>query len=166
MKKTQSGRSMVEMLGVLAIIGVLSVGGLAGYSMGMSRYRVNRTISDVQLLLTNVRTLYANQSTYNGLTADSLVTMGILTSEKQNLFGGAIDVKADTDKSRFTVEYKKIPAKSCSSIMSSDWGTANDGLVSIQAGSATARTSFPVSVTDAATDCGTSGDVDMVWIYQ
>ena len=26
----QSGRSMVEMLGVLAIIGVLSVGGIAG----------------------------------------------------------------------------------------------------------------------------------------
>ena len=31
-KKTdQSGRSMVEMLGVLAIIGVLSVGGISGY---------------------------------------------------------------------------------------------------------------------------------------
>ena len=27
----QSGRSMIEMLGVLAIIGVLSVGGIAGY---------------------------------------------------------------------------------------------------------------------------------------
>ena len=31
-KNEQSGRSMVEMLGVLAIIGVLSVGGIAGYS--------------------------------------------------------------------------------------------------------------------------------------
>ena len=29
-KSEQSGRSMVEMLGVLAIIGVLSVGGIAG----------------------------------------------------------------------------------------------------------------------------------------
>jgi len=28
-KKNQSGRSMVEMLGVLAIIGVLSVGGIS-----------------------------------------------------------------------------------------------------------------------------------------
>ena len=28
----ENGRSMVEMLGVLAIIGVLSVGGIAGYS--------------------------------------------------------------------------------------------------------------------------------------
>ena len=29
--KNQNGRSMIEMLGVLAIIGVLSVGGIAGY---------------------------------------------------------------------------------------------------------------------------------------
>ena len=31
-KTSDSGRSMIEMLGVLAIIGVLSVGGIAGYS--------------------------------------------------------------------------------------------------------------------------------------
>ena len=37
--KTQSGRSMVEMLETLAIIGVLSIGGIAGYSYGMDKYR-------------------------------------------------------------------------------------------------------------------------------
>ena len=43
MKKlnSQSGRSMIEMLGVLAIIGVLSVGGIAGYSLSMRRHRAN-----------------------------------------------------------------------------------------------------------------------------
>ena len=40
-KKSQSGRSMVEMLGVLAIIGVLSVGGIWGYSLSMRRHRAN-----------------------------------------------------------------------------------------------------------------------------
>ena len=30
MKQKEKGRSMVEMLGVLAIIGVLSIGGIAG----------------------------------------------------------------------------------------------------------------------------------------
>ena len=42
--KSQSGRSMVEMLGVLAIIGVLSVGGIAGYSLSMRRHRANQII--------------------------------------------------------------------------------------------------------------------------
>ena len=45
----QSGRSMVEMLGTLAIIGVLSVGGIMGYSYGMDKYRANRTMNDVRL---------------------------------------------------------------------------------------------------------------------
>ena len=37
-RNTQSGRSMIEMLGVLAIIGVLSVGGISGYSKAMAKY--------------------------------------------------------------------------------------------------------------------------------
>lgn len=45
MKELQNGRSMIEMLGVLAIIGVLSIGGLAGYTMAMNRHRAN-TILD------------------------------------------------------------------------------------------------------------------------
>ena len=46
-KKSQSGRSMVEMLGVLAIIGVLSVGGIAGYSLSMRRHRANGVVDIV-----------------------------------------------------------------------------------------------------------------------
>jgi len=38
------GRSMVEMLGVLAIVGVLSAGALKGYSAAMFRHKVNQTI--------------------------------------------------------------------------------------------------------------------------
>ena len=44
MIKNENGRSMVEMLGVLAIIGVLSVGGIAGYSKAMYRFKMNKTI--------------------------------------------------------------------------------------------------------------------------
>ena len=35
---------MVEMLGVLAIIGVLSIGGIAGYTLSMNRYRANAIV--------------------------------------------------------------------------------------------------------------------------
>ena len=35
---------MVEMLGVLAIIGVLSVGAIAGYSKAMFKYKMNKTM--------------------------------------------------------------------------------------------------------------------------
>ena len=41
MKNSQTGRSMVEMLGVLAVIGILSAGALAGYSKAMFQHRLN-----------------------------------------------------------------------------------------------------------------------------
>ena len=42
--KNQSGRSMVEMLGVLAVIGVLSVGGIYGYRYAMDQYKFNKYV--------------------------------------------------------------------------------------------------------------------------
>ena len=48
MKNTnESGRSMVEMLGVLAIIGVLSIGGIAGYTMAMNKYQANEIVNTI-----------------------------------------------------------------------------------------------------------------------
>jgi len=51
MKKLESGRSMVEMLGVLAIIGVLSIGGIAGYTMAMNRYKANEILNAASMAL-------------------------------------------------------------------------------------------------------------------
>ncbi|MBP5614981.1 MAG: hypothetical protein J6X42_00280, partial [Alphaproteobacteria bacterium] len=59
---------MVEMLGVLAIIGVLSAGGLAGYSKAMFKHKLNSTMDQITMLVTNIRTMYGTQGNYNGLT--------------------------------------------------------------------------------------------------
>ena len=40
----EQGRSMVEMLGTLAIVGVLSVGAIGGYSYAMNKHRTNELI--------------------------------------------------------------------------------------------------------------------------
>ena len=50
MKFNETGRSMVEMLGVLAIIGVLSVGGIAGYNTAMKRYKANEVVNTATML--------------------------------------------------------------------------------------------------------------------
>lgn len=53
---TQSGRSMVEMLGVLAIIGVLSVGAISGYSKAMDKYKLNKVIDTANHLFATIMT--------------------------------------------------------------------------------------------------------------
>ncbi len=50
MKKNENGRSMIEMLGVLAIIGVLSVGGIYGYTVAMRKYRANEIVQTMSML--------------------------------------------------------------------------------------------------------------------
>ena len=49
-----AGRSMVEMLGVLAIIGVLSVGAIAGYSKAMMKYKLNKHAEQMNTLINAV----------------------------------------------------------------------------------------------------------------
>lgn len=48
--ENQKGRSMIEMLGVLAIVGVLSVGGIAGYSKAITKYKLNKLVEEYSLL--------------------------------------------------------------------------------------------------------------------
>ncbi len=45
--KSELGRSMLEMLGVLAIIGVLSIAAMAGYSYAVTKWKANETIVDL-----------------------------------------------------------------------------------------------------------------------
>ena len=49
-----TGRSMVEMLGVLAIIGVLSVGAISGYSKAMFKYKLNKHAEQMNTLINAV----------------------------------------------------------------------------------------------------------------
>ena len=51
--KNECGRSMIEMLGVLVIIGVLSVGAIAGYSKAMKKHKLNVQAQGLSLLLQN-----------------------------------------------------------------------------------------------------------------
>ena len=52
MRRSEKGRSMVEMLGVLAIIGVLSVGGIYGYTVAMAKYKANEVAQSASMLAT------------------------------------------------------------------------------------------------------------------
>ena len=46
----ETGRSMVEMLGVLAIIGVLSIGSIQGYTYAMNKYRANHVLMAMAII--------------------------------------------------------------------------------------------------------------------
>lgn len=53
-KKQENGRSMIEMLGILAIIGVLTVGSITGYSKAMRRHLLNKQREQYNYILHNI----------------------------------------------------------------------------------------------------------------
>ncbi|MBQ8671790.1 MAG: hypothetical protein IJ525_04630 [Alphaproteobacteria bacterium] len=90
-KNAQTGRSMIEMLGVLAIIGVLSVGGIAGYSKAMMKYRINKTIEQITITSQNIRSFFANQPSstrYSSLNSEG-ACWGVLAGSNNKPCEGA-----------------------------------------------------------------------------
>ncbi len=132
---TQSGRSMIEMLGVLAIIGVLSVGGIAGYSKAMMKYRINKTIEQITLIAGNVRTFFASQGNYSGVINTDVIKKAKLVpdemwdggSDPVNAFGGRFAFSAENLTSAsnisgsFVIMINSIPQEACIEIATMDW---------------------------------------------
>ncbi|MDO5386736.1 MAG: type 4 pilus major pilin [Pseudomonadota bacterium] len=180
----QSGRSMVEMLGVLAIIGVLSVGGIAGYSKAMAKYKVNQTLDQIATLVVNIRTVFANQTNFSDASTANIINLGLVSADMMkstsqegggsttslvNLFGGGIDVAPSTDNSSFELKYSGLDASACQTIALADWGAAaSSGLVSIQIEGTTFKwtdNSLPITIGKAATACK-GGNASITWTYR
>ena len=143
--KGQAGRSMIEMLGVLAIIGVLSVGGLVGYSKAMERYRVNETINQVTHIVQNTRDLFRTQKNFYGSLSGTLHKLSDANSENRkiidkakifptalvknnykNLFDGEIRFASsgrftEYDGKAFVLEFFDIPQEACIELATRDW---------------------------------------------
>ena len=92
-----TGRSMVEMLGVLAIIGVLSVGAIAGYSKAMMKYKLNKYSEQINTVINavarNVQSFKDIQENGTDLT-ETFIKMGEIPTDmtKPNNFTGIYDV--------------------------------------------------------------------------
>ena len=180
----QSGRSMVEMLGVLAIIGVLSVGGIAGYSKAMAKFKLTKAMDQVSTTVTNIRTLYSGQPNYDGLTTEVAIQMGAVGAEMlngsattsastaYNAFNGTVTI-ANADSGRtFTVKFEGLGKEACVALATADWGSGSgSGLVSVTAGptaksGTTASGTLPLKLADAAAGCSDKGDRNSVeWKY-
>ena len=53
--QSQSGRSMIEMLGVLAIIAILSIGGIVGYKLAMNYYQAAQIAYEMNMMRTDAK---------------------------------------------------------------------------------------------------------------
>ena len=128
----QSGRSMIEMLGVLAIIGVLSVGGIAGYSKAMMKFKINKTIDQITQISQNVRMLYGKQrqKNYRNLNTRILYKANLAPKEMfgsgysmTNAWGGYFEISSAIDYVSFGITTYIPSEEACIELATHDWGS-------------------------------------------
>ena len=160
-KANEYGRSMIEMLGVLAIVGVLSVGGISGYSKAMNKYKVNKTIDQLSTIVTNVQTIFATSRNYKGLDLNTAIDVRIIPqdmivgSSVVNPFGGGVDVFASKtlkdENGAFIVAFGGIPASECVSFAANNILGSESNLIAF---------SFGLAFDDDDDDNTATGDCD------
>ncbi len=111
-KLNEFGRSMVEMLGALAIIGVLSVGGIIMYSYAMDKHRANETIKDVTLYA-----MSASQQMLVGQEKLNFSELGYVSSIGYPIDGEILE----EDDRYFEIYVDDIPSSVCERIVDSGW---------------------------------------------
>ena len=112
-KKSESGRSMVELVGVLAIMGMISAAAFLLINSGMASQKRTIVIDDVAKIVSGVRTLYADYDDLSGLNgADAMAAMEI--NENGPFDGTTYSVAKDSsDNANFVVTISGLPDDEC-----------------------------------------------------
>ena len=111
---SQTGRSMVEMLAVLAIVGVLSIVLMLGYTIAMNKYRANEIIAGVKLRAYAVSWQPQNEpGTEQDLTefAEKILTY------KTTAWAGGLNGEEDL----FTIDVDDVQQGVCQEILNRNW---------------------------------------------
>ena len=155
-KINQNGRSMVEMLGVLAIVGILSVGAISGYANAMNKYKANKFNLQISQIVSNVRTVFHKEIDFSGLTPSLIKQLNIAPDDMYktansdsltHVYGGELYLGTAFKEiispglgrpineqigNIFYISVNGINKNICKSILSSNWGdNESSGLVAM-----------------------------------
>lgn len=129
----ESGRTMLEMLGVLAIMGIITYGAIAGINYGMSSYKVNQCYNEIQDIIHGIEDLYSWSKSYPNETAmtqaackNDVFTQPCEDGNKtaKGVFG-QIQIMPIEESTNFQVQISLNDDSECARLASMDWDAAN-----------------------------------------
>ncbi len=111
--KQESGRSLIEVIGVMAITGLMTVSALGVYNM--IRTNQIRTIADAELeqIAQDTKLLLEMRGTYEGVSVDYLIKAGALESDAAPIGGDAWSIVASADGQSFSINLVDLTAGEC-----------------------------------------------------
>ena len=121
-KKQQSGRSLIEMIGVLSIMGLITAGAFVLISSASSSQKRNRVIDDMVEITTGARSLYAE---YDALpTINSTTLLAALGKSTKGPYSGSTYSVARVSDTTFSVKLTGLPDSDCSALGLKEWKIA------------------------------------------
>jgi len=136
-KKHESGRSMIEMVGVLAVMGLITAAAFVLITSAMSSQRISRIDDDVSSIVQGVRLLYNPSDNFAGL-SDSGALQVLGYKDAKNPYGGDYQLESldtattyNTDGSyaagtlsgdaRFAVKLTGLGENVCKTLVNRNW---------------------------------------------
>ena len=116
-KHNETGRSMVEMLGVLAVVGVLSIGGVAGYRYAVDKMNANEIINELKK-----RAITASQQRVLGQDINLKEYYPNTDVDMiRRVYEVAFEASYQNNEGFFALEVYDLPKGICHQILQSDW---------------------------------------------
>lgn len=116
----ESGRSMIEMLGVLAIMGVITVGAIGMISTAMRTQKLTAVNDEVVQMVTMVRSIHGEYDDFSGMNSSTI--FGAIGMSDKNPYGGKYELEVDpSDARQFVVTINGLSKSECESLVTKAW---------------------------------------------
>ncbi|MDE6570990.1 MAG: type II secretion system GspH family protein [Alphaproteobacteria bacterium] len=118
--KYESGRSMIEMLGVLAIMGVITVAAITMISTAMRTQKRNTVNDEVVQIVTGVRQLLGEYDDFSHI--NNATIFGAIGMSPKNPYGGTYELAVDPVNSRqFVLTINGLSESDCQYLVTKAW---------------------------------------------
>ena len=118
--KYESGRSMVEMMGVLAIMGVITAGAALLINVGLNSSKRSNVVDQVTILVTGIRDNFGGHDDFSSIGNVNVFT--VTGVSQQNPYGGTYGVAVDPSNPRqFIVSINGLSQSECEALKVRTW---------------------------------------------
>lgn len=123
----ESGRSLVEMLGTIAIITMITIGGIAATRMALDTFRANSAGDQIEQVAQGVMDLYSWKKDYNGVGSSELFWQKNCSSINKPCTNGhfkpivGVDMSVSSFNKGFAITVTDIPAVTCRTLKNKTW---------------------------------------------
>ena len=111
--RAESGRSLIEVIGVMAITGVMTVSALGIYNMIRANQVRSIAIAEIKQLAENTKILLEMRGTYEGVSVDYLIKAGALNTNNAPIGGENWSVTPSFDGTSFSINLVDLTNGEC-----------------------------------------------------